>query len=235
MKKIIILTIIFLMSISKVNASSNVFYENDNGLILSECEYSFISNFIYDGYQNYMSLSDYENIFYNGITCNSKIELGNNLYSLNSTEHSTTSKSLSIKKTCSSEECAISVYLKWKVSPKNRSYDVMGAYLNNTNIIGSSIKTKINTTSFSDIKYLLTGFGTSIKIPTDLSTFNVVQTYRVLNKGTVYASYQHSKYGITLNDSKKYTLSNLGYGGVFLFDDTMKPYFDGMGGVFISM
>ena len=70
-------------------------------ITLSDCEYNFISNMFYEGFQNNMSIEDYKNIFSSGISCNSPIQLNNNTYDLLGTSHTTKSKNLLIKKSCS--------------------------------------------------------------------------------------------------------------------------------------
>ncbi len=53
--------------------------------------------------------------------------------------------------------------------------------------------------------------------------------------GSVYASYQHSASNISLQTSSYYTMGAGGYGNVFLFYGGAGSYFDGMGGVSITL
>ncbi len=204
-------------------------------ITLSDCEYNFISNMFYEGFQNNMSIEDYKNIFSSGISCNSPIQLNNNTYDLLGTSHTTKSKNLLIKKSCSSNICLITIQLKWLVTPKNKSYDVIGALLENTNFVGQAVTTFLdgnNITNSSNYKFYLNGYGTSIYLSSSEKP-NIIQYFNVNNSGIVYASYQHSTSQISLNQSQNYSLSKNGYGGVFLFNNNIKPYFDGMSGVSI--
>lgn len=214
----------------------NVFATGYNSqIMLSDCEYDFISNMFYEGFQNNMSIEDYNNIFSSGISCNSPIQLNNNTFDLLGTSHTTKSKNLLIKKSCSSNICLITIQLKWLVTPKNKSYDVIGALLENTNFVGQAVTTFLdgnNITNSSNYKFYLNGYGTSIYLSSSEKP-NIIQYFNANNSGIVYASYQHSTSQISLNQSQNYSLSKNGYGGVFLFNNNIKPYFDGMSGVSI--
>ena len=151
--------------------------------------------------------------------------------------HETTSKVLTIKSACVTN-CLITVTAEWKTSPKVRSYDVIGAYLD-----GISLKVAPQTyvenssacSTSSEIVESSNGFGVSIKLISNGSNMVVTQYYTVSKGGSVYASYQHATSNITLANSKKYTISRSGYGGVFLFNSSVSSYYDGMGGVSISV
>ena len=47
------------MNLFILSVSAEGFYTNRYGVSFSEQEYSFISNFYFDGYQNFMSIDDY--------------------------------------------------------------------------------------------------------------------------------------------------------------------------------
>lgn len=74
-----------------------------------------------------------------------------------------------------------------------------------------------------------------MKLPTGGNNMVVSQYFRVETGGTVYGSYQHATANISLANSKKYTISRTGYGGVFLFNSPVRSYYDAMGGVNISV
>ena len=79
------------------------------------------------------------------------------------------------------------------------------------------------------------GFGVSIKLLSSGNNMRITQTFRISGTGKLYASYQHATSNISLADSQKFNISNSGYGGVFLFDNLIRKYYDGMGGVDISV
>ncbi|MDE6141153.1 MAG: hypothetical protein K2G03_00980, partial [Bacilli bacterium] len=156
---------------------------------------------------------------------------------LYSTSHETNSKTMKISKSCNST-CSISVVVTWKNVPNTKSYDVIGAYLDGISLIKhSSTKVKTSTSSNSslEIQQEKSGFGVSISLPTSGSNYVISQTYTVSKGGTVYASYQHAKSSISLANSKNYTISREGYGGVFKFSGTAKNIYDAMGGVSITV
>lgn len=215
------------------NVFASSYYENNNGVAFTKCEYDYITNLFYSGFQNNMLQNDFDAIF-DKVSCNSAI-YKNTLFEIapHGNTHVTKSKNLSIKKSCGSSNCNIVIQLNWLVTPKNRSYDVIGAYLENTNFTSQSILTYINgvnITNESTFKYYLNGYGTSFLLSSDDKPI-IVQYFNVKNKGTVYASYQHSIKQISLAISQKYSLSRSGYGGVFLFENNINQYFDGMAGV----
>ncbi len=72
-------------------------------------------------------------------------------------------------------------------------------------------------------------------MPVAATSITAVQYYTVSKAGSVYASYQHAISNISLTNSKKYTISRQGYGGVLLFDSSVNSYYDGMSGVNISL
>ena len=80
---------------------------------------------------------------------------------------------------------------------------------------------------------LSVGFGVSIGLPKYGSSMIINQTYRVNKGGTIYASYQHAKSTISLANSKNYTLSHAGFGGVFKFSGVAVNIYDQMSGVSI--
>lgn len=231
---ILTLLISFFM-INNVNAES-IFYENKNAVKFSECEYNFISNLVGEGIQKNMTEEEFNTIFYN-IECSANIvtETYNDSKNLRGATHTTQNKSLSISKACTTNNCVISTTLNWINLPIVRSYDVIGAYLYNTNLTNSNIVTYVNGVSSNEIKMDTNGFGVSLKLPTSAEKINIAQIFNISNSGTVYASYQHAVKSISLSNSKKYSISRTGYGGVILFQNSIQPYYDGMGGVNISM
>ena len=151
--------------------------------------------------------------------------------------HESPSKYFTITKSCTSN-CLITLVAEWKKNPNVRSYDVIGAYLDDVSLIGSPTTTATNTAgtnSSSEIVNDTYGFGVSVKLPTGGNNMVVSQYFRVETGGTVYGSYQHATANISLANSKKYTISKTGYGGVFLFNSSVRSYYDAMGGVNISV
>lgn len=215
----------------------NIYYINEHGVEFTKEEYDFISQFYWYGYQNEMNLEDYQEFIDSEIINGDieTVELNNCL--LRSSEHTTANKSLKITKSCSSN-CTISVVVTWSSIPSTKSYDVIGAYLENVSLITNPTTkafTSVNTNLSSEIKKTGNGFGVSILLPSAGTNYIVNQTYVVSKGGTVYASYQHAKKSISLESSKGYSISRLGYGGVFDFNRAILSTYDGMKGVSITV
>jgi hypothetical protein len=87
----------------------------------------------------------------------------------------------------------------------------------------------------SNYKYATDGVGCSFKLPTSATDITAEISFDVNPGGTVFASYQHAAKTSTLAKSQNYTFHYAGYGNVFLFDSSVEPYYDGMGGVYISL
>lgn len=230
-----------LIPIKNINAEEQ-YYTNKYNVKLTKEEYEFLSKFYWEGYQEDMTLSDYQEFVESSII-NGEFETVEINYFENigvipySVSHETNSKTIKISKSCAST-CSISVVVTWKNVPNTKSYDIIGAYLEGVNLL-SRVYTNAKTTSInnssSEIKKDNNGFGVSISLPTSGSNYVINQTYTVSKGGTVYASYQHAKKTISLANSKNYTISKDGYGGVFKFSGTAASVYDKMGGVSINV
>lgn len=244
-RNIIIVTIILnIIFVANVNAKE-FFYINQYGVVFSKEEYNFLSDFYFEGYQNYMKIEDYikfvnSNIMNKTIKTSIKDDESNiGEYGVSSLSafHETSSKSIKISSACSNV-CNISIVADWKKSPTIRSYDVIGAYLKNVTINispSTSLYYSDGVISSSSTKKTSSGFGTSIKLPSTGENIKIVQTFIVEPSGIIYASYQHAKKVSTLAKSQNYSIDRNGYGGVFLFDRTVESYYDAMGGVSIEL
>lgn len=235
-----IFLLISLCNISFVYAKeleTSVFYTNKYNVEFTKEEYNFLSQFYWEGCQDLMNKDDYERFIESNIM-NGEIEtVFLDPVSMYSSSISTTKKTLKISKSCSTN-CAISVTATWKEMPVTRSYDVIGAYLENTSLVSTPVTSTVSSTQsdFSnEIMKHANGFGVSIKLPSSGSNVIVNQSYRVKTGGKVFASYQHARQTISLSDSKKYSIANSGYGGVFNFSGSAVDIYDRMRGVSINL
>lgn len=240
---LLIIIILFCFGFQNVSAAydGSAWFTNDYGVVLNKDEYDFITEFYYEGFQNYIDKELYNVIFADSDIISSKIEKVSNISELipYSSVHQTASKKLTISSACTSS-CLISINVEWLKSPVIRSYDVIGAYLSgvklstvpNTKVINS---TGSNTTSTYNLDDFGHGFGTSIMLLPSGSDMKITQTFRTNGKGKIYGSYQHATSDVTLEQSQNYTISRTGYGGVFLFDNSVRDYYDGMAGVSIDI
>ena len=218
-------------------SAKEIYYVNDNGVSFSKEEYEFLSFMFWDGSQNLFTPEDYQKFI------DSKImdgEINSNSYTEPvpyATTVDTPGKTLNIVSSCSTN-CLISVTATWKGTPAIKSYDVIGAYLENTSLQNTpttTVSTSLGTSNSNELKQFDNGFGVSIALPKYGNNIVVNQLFRVSKSGTVYASYQHATKNISLNDSKNYTISKAGFGGVFNFSGTAANTYDRMNGVNISL
>ena len=249
MKKIIsisfVLVVSLLIGIVSVNAKE-YYYINDNGITFTKEEYDFISAMYYEGYQ--AIITEEEMSHFDGITKDASLvekvvydeskEFMPSGSQTRGTVHETNAKRLQISKTGTTTPTIV-VTLTWKSNPNVRSYDLIGARLNGTSLasgISSYLNYSSGTVYPSATKTLTNGFGASIKLPSSGTSFVVSQIYNVWSGGTVYASYQHAKSSVTLNQSQSFNISSSGMGGVFSFSDyNITSKYDKMGGVSISV
>lgn len=239
----LVLLTLLLFTCLTVNINSikalETFYKNKNGVTLTKEEYNFLSQMYWDGYQSLMTLDDYEG-FKKSKVMNGQVEIKelnfNNYFIPNGTSISYSDRTLKIFKSCSST-CLISVTLQWNGNPGIKSYDVMGAYIENTSLVDTPTTLLVSndsTTTITDLNKTNNGIGSSFKLPNG-SNIKINQTFRVNQGGHVYASYQHAKSSSTLAKSKDYTFSKFGYGGVFKFSSSSANIYDAMPGVDIEV
>ena len=227
-----LLLFIFFISSNKVFAS-DVYFVNDNNVSFSKEEYDFLTNLYWDGCQNLFTVSDYSRFISSELMKGKlSVKLNNAIMPLGA-YHETNAKVFKIAKVCNSD-CLVSVVLTWKGYPNVRSYDVMGAYLENTSLLSSPV-TFVTSSNETYMQKFNNGFGVSLKLPTGNVNIVASQSFRVSKGGHVYASYQHAKSSISLANSKNYTLARYGYGGVFKFSGASVNIYDQMGGIDIAV
>ena len=139
MKKMKTLFLAFLLysTLFTIHANAeSIFYKNANGVILSEHEYNFYSEFYWNGYQENLTAEEFENakimnIFDKEIT---KKEIKNHL-SVKERGSSVTGnlRTTTISKSCSNK-CLVSLVTSWNGIPYIKSYNVVGARVSNSNI-----------------------------------------------------------------------------------------------------
>lgn len=219
--------------------AKETYYYNNNGVSMSQKEYDFLSSLYWDGYQQYITKEQFDAMRKDDLFDKSIIsDIYYPLITPFATSFSDSNKTLKISKVCSTK-CIVSVTLKWNNSPNLRSYDVIGVYFTNTNLIGTPttlLTSSSGSSNISDnIKQTANGYGVSFKLPASGNNITITQTYQFTKSGNVYASYQHAISNISLNDSKNYTFSRNGYGGVFKFSGIALTTYDRMNGVNISL
>lgn len=235
------LLIMLLILIPGIVNAEDIYFTNENGVALTKKEYDYLVERFAEGFPKIMNNEDYTNLVSEELI-NSKINTAyfeDAVMPLADGYYETGSKSIKISSSCyNASQCSIGVVVEWFKNPTVRSYDVLGAYLKDTKLLTEPrtyLESTSSTINSNEIVNQSTGFGVSIKLPTNASNIMLYQYYTVSKGGTIYQSYQHAKSSISLVNSKKYTISRSGYGGVFLFNSSVKNKYDGMGGVSISV
>ena len=221
-----------------VFAEDDIYYTNNYGVSLTKKEYNFISEMYWDGFQKFVTKELYadlksDDIFSQPIE-KKKVEYKPSL--TRGTKVEDAARELIIAKSCT-DNCYISVIYTWKGTPTVKSYDVIGAYFENTSlqnspftVAASSVEQKFVT----DYKKASNGLGASFKMVKG-DDAQISQTFRVSKGGHVYASYQHAMDDVSYEDSIDYTFSRFGYGNVFQFSEKSRKYYDEMNGVDIEV
>ncbi len=231
---IIVVVLVFGVISPKVNAKS--YYYNDNGVYLTQQEYQYISELYWEGYQQYLAKSDYNlmkemDIFNHEIKKSEimvPLTIGNTV-----TSHLRT---LSINSSCSSE-CMITLVMAWMGTPTVKSYDVMGARVDNatiTRIINTVVTGNNYGKTYTNFQRFNNGFGISVLVP-NVDNIKTATTFLTTNSGTIYGSYQHAKKNITEAISKNYSIGPGGYGNVFNFIGNATGIYDDAPGVSVDL
>lgn len=79
-------------------------------------------------------------------------------------------------------------------------------------------------------KYLIDGAASSFQLKDGTSQEAWIR-FKYKGSGYIYGSYQHAAKSATLAESRKYTFSPYGKGGVFDFESSVSDKYDAMGGV----
>lgn len=238
MKKILLLSLLFIFPVFV--RAEEIYFTNNNNVSLTENQLNYVINRTWDGFQYIMTQEDYDSLMCEDfadypINIQELYDINQNSILPQSVSYSTASKKITLSSSCSSDICSISFVAKWLVNPNVRSYDVIGArFTNNVSLISTpttSLSSSSGSIYSSEIVNYSNGFGVSIKLPTSASNIIITQNYIVSNGGKVFASYQHAKSNVSLNNSKNYSISSSGLGSVFLFSGTIGSKYDGMNGV----
>lgn len=246
MKKFLNYVMIFvlLMIITTSVNAQEIYYENSNGISFTKDEYDFFTKMYYDGYQEIMTQEDRD--MFEGELDASKIEKVTytdyksdvKSISVKGSYHETQAKILQITK-YNENPTTVSINAQWKYSPNVRSYDLIGAYLSGPTMHGSSTA-KINYTGGtilpSATNSASNGYGSVLLLPSSGGNIVVSSTFRVLGSGNVFASYQHAKSVVSLNNAKSFSISYSGLGNVFYFSNmNIRAKYDAMQGVSIGV
>lgn len=236
MKKVLLGIIILFIGVRTVNAEST-YYINKYGVTFNQDQYNFFAEMYYEGYQEYMTKEDFNYFDKNEMNPSSVESKYFEQPIMRLSDYASgTKKTLKISKSILGGEVKITVVADWFQNPTAKSNDVIGARFVNTNLV-SFFSTKIISSSgeksYTNIDRQSNGFGQTLLISGN--NIKITQTYTVKSGDTVYASYQHAKSVISAANSRKYTISADGFGGVFKFTGTAASVYDNSQGVSINV
>ena len=164
------------------------------------------------------------------------------------TTHSTNYKTISITQTSNSNsKVYFIIQVSWKKMPEHRSFDVL-AFRTDSNTIIYTFESYQDyvvdgtagdiyyTSSSNNYKEFTKGAGISQNLVNNSTYYYHTLAATVsCSAGKIYGSYQHAQGSLTLAQSKSYTLSSTGYGGVIKFtDSTALSTYDKMGGISLT-
>lgn len=221
-----------------VNALENeeVYYENENGVQFTKSEYDFVGEFYYDGYQEYMTLENYNRLKDTNVMTKEikKVVYGDGgIQTLTDVSYQSASKKLVLSYACPSR-CYASFQASWLTIANVRSYDLIGVYSPTANALvaeGATMGYSGNVFLPVEKNNSTYGISATFKLPSTDAKYIFTLDFDVPKGTKVFASYQHAKKTISLANSRKYTFNSAGYGGVFDFDSSVSSYYDGMSGV----
>lgn len=221
-----------------VNAlsSDDIYFENKHGVKFSKEEYDFVSEFYYDGYQEYMTMEDYlrlKDLDIMDKEVKSVVYEDDGIQTYTDVIHQSASKKLVMSYSCGTI-CSVTLKASWLTIANVRSYDLIGAYSPTANALelsGARMTYSGNAASYIEKNISEHGISTTFKLPSTDAKYNLILDFVVPSGTKVYGSYQHAKKEISLGNSRKYSFASSGYGKVFKFDSSVESYYDGMGGV----
>ena len=227
MKKVVFLLISFFMIVSFAMAKGT--YTTQSGIEMDKDNYKRLCEIYSKGYIETLTIDEYNTL------------MEDNLEHVQKVTHTPTRgdfygdlyKEISIVKNGS----LVTLTAYWDAIPAVNSYDVIairrgsGVSTSNHNFkqiykSGGNYYTIYN----GNYQSFTNGYGYSALLHSGTDQ-EYVMTFKVSGSGYVFGSYQHATSNVTLNQSKNYTLSSSGYGGVILFDSSVASYYDAMYGV----
>ncbi len=238
MKRILLTLALIIMfgGIISVHAEE-IYYTNNYNISFTKEQYDFFTAMYYEGYQEYVTIDDFYYFDVHMMNPNLVVTkyFGDEIIPMEDSVYGT-KKNLKISKYIIGLENYITLVVDWFDNPTTRSNDVIGARFENVILLDMPSTKVINDKEerkFSNIDKFTNGFGQTFLLSG--SDIKITQTYKVSKGGTVFASYQHAKKVISGANSRKYTISSSGFGGVFKFTGTAASVYDNSKGVSITV
>ncbi|MCH5166668.1 MAG: hypothetical protein J1F35_02125 [Erysipelotrichales bacterium] len=248
--KVMIIMLVFFSTSVKADSNYEVFYTNNNGLEFTEFQYSTLVDILDAEKVTNLTEEEY-NYFEVENMIEGQYEYTTQEFYVHETPmtsgvmplayYETTSKRLTLSKTCSSSSyCTMSSTLTWKKTPAVTSYDVIGVRLVNTSFYDSTNDFlysygSTTTTNYTGTKRTSEGVGVVVKISSNINYVSHKCRVKPTSNGVVYASYQHAVKDITFAKAIDFTFSGTGYGSVFVWPSSYGTIYDKMGGASVNL
>lgn len=214
----------------------NEIYTNQNGVAIESNVYDKLCNIYSKNYIETITQDEYNNLMENNLKDIEIKEYTDEGIQTRGSYFSTNAKAVRLIK----NDNYITMMASWKGVPNVKTYDVIAVRFDRATLNGTFTfkKTYVNNGNLnvsydSSNQRFTNGFGSSFKVPNG-TNLEISLTFMVSGSGTVYGSYQHASTATTLAESKKYTISSLGYGRVINFDASVRNKYDAMTGVDLS-
>lgn len=238
MKKIIILLfLIFIIAPQAVKAKE--IYITQNGVSMDRTNYEVLCKNYSKSYVETLTTNEYIELTNGNMKDIQKVTYDYKIVNMfaRGSFYSETNKSISIVKNGK----YITVLAKWINPPAVNSYDVIAVRLSGVSLNGGFTFKQVYksggtyyTLYNGNNQTFINGFGSSALLHSG-SDQEYSLTFKVSGTGTVYGSYQHAITSVTLAQSKNYTISSSGLGGVINFASSVVGYYDAMPGVNLSV
>ena len=230
---------------------AETYYTNHLGVEFTREQYDFYTYVMHDGFQEFVTQDlldeianeDIESLEIEKVSlCPNPIQQGNMGNIANpqddNTYVSTSAKALEMTKACNSLNfCRVYANVEWFGEPNQKSYDVMGAYLDGPTVIGTPVVIVSTEDDFAGpdvIKYETDGFGAVAPV-IDGDNLEFDMTFPYSGTGTIFISYQHAMSYITLANAQLFNIDLVGYGNVFDFYGAAIGVYDEMPGVYMDV
>lgn len=210
-------------------------YKNSNDVIIDGSKYDKLCEIYSENFIEFLTQEEYDNIKdkdLDNVTVEETID-----YNLaRGASYSTSYKSIKLI----NNGGYITLMLDWLQMPSVRSYDVLAVRLSSTSISGTPSFKQVYynsgtyTSTTGSRQSFSNGYGVSFLLALGTSLESYLSFY-VTESGTVYGAYQHATSSVTLANSKNYTISSSGYGGVINFASSVADYYDHMSGVSLAV
>lgn len=251
MKKGLFLSLVVLILLIGSTVHAETYYTNHLGVSFTREQYDFYTYVMHDGFQEHVTQDMLDEIAHEDIEsievskvsiCPNPMQQGNMGNLANPLDDNTfvitSAKSLEMTVACNSVNfCRAFAYVEWFGEPNQKSYDVIGAYLDGPTRTSTPMVLVSTEDDFANeevIKYETDGFGAVVPV-IDGDDLMIDMTFPYSGTGGIFISYQHAMSYISLANAQLFNIDFVGYGNVFDFYGAAIGVYDEMPGVHMDV